>query len=306
MLGLFVTGGATCAKRRPLQNEFLPPVVFETTPSLAELTERVNQSLQIQRLGSNTLTISSPEISTKLSGTFTWERPHKFTLEAFPGTRALGVVLAAGSNEEMFWMQTQFPPPPTIYYARHDDFEGMSGPRMVLPVSPLWLREALGVVEIDPQGIHEQPQVRSDGKLELASYIPAPRGAYRRVLVMAPATATVEQTKLYDHTGKLVAIAQQSDHSYYAAIDFSLPHNVIVQLHPDSGPPMSFTIEVGRYMLNEDASSAQFSPPDASGLSTVNLAEINAGQPNASAMRPNYRTAAEPTGSLDSLRGTWR
>jgi hypothetical protein len=302
---LFVTSGATCAKRRPLKNEFLPPVVFESTPTLQELAEQVNHSLQIQRLGSNTLTISSPEITTKLSGTFTWERPHNFTLEAYPGTRAFGVVLAAGSNPDMFWLQTQYPSPPTIYFARHNDFEGMPGPRMVLPVSPLWLREALGVVEFDPQGVHEQPRLRADGKLEVASYIPAPRGAYKRVLVMSPKTATIEQTRLHDHTGKLVAIAQQSDHQYYSAIDWSLPHNVIVQLHPDSGPSMSFTIEVGRFMLNADASSAQFSPPDATGLSTVNLAEIN-GQPAAVATRPNYRTANTPLGTWDGTRGNFR
>ncbi len=216
----------------------------------------------------------------------------------------------------MFWLQTQFPSPPTLYTARYDEFESQPGPRQILPVSPIWLREALGVVELDPQGLHEQPTVRADGKLEVVSYIPSPRGASRRVLVIAPSTATIEQVGLYDHTNKLAAIAKLSDHQHYSEIDFNLPHHVIVQLYPDSGPAMSFDIEVGFYMLNANAANnaQQFVPPDATGLTRVDLTRAN-GLPAESASRPNYsqpgssqpgysRTALAPKGPLDQYRGT--
>ena len=272
--------------------------------------EHVNHSLRIDRLGSNTLTISSPDIMTKLTGSFTWERWHNFTLEAYPaGARFAGLAMAAGSNSDMFWLQTQFPSPPTIYLARYDEFESQLGPRMVLPVSPIWLREALGVVELDPNGLHEQPSVRADGKLEIVSYIPSPRGAYRRVLVMAPTTATIEQVSLYDHTNKLAAIANLSDHQYYAEIDWSLPHHVIVQLHPDSGPAMSFDIEVGFYLLNDNAANnpQQFVPPDDAGLVRVDLTRLNGMQTEAAA-KPSYsRTAAGASpNQLDGYRGVLR
>ncbi|MEO8272169.1 MAG: hypothetical protein ABI557_20835, partial [Aureliella sp.] len=64
---VFVSGGATCARKRMIP-EFAPPVVFRATPSLAELTERINHSLAVQQLESNSMTITSPEMSAKLAG----------------------------------------------------------------------------------------------------------------------------------------------------------------------------------------------------------------------------------------------
>lgn len=299
----FVAGGATCARRQTLRDEFRPPVVFQQVPTLQQIAEQVNHSLAIQQLESNTLSITSPDISAKLSGSIRWERPYNFKLEAYPGARILGVALSAGSNEEMFWLQTQVPSPPTIYYARHDEFERESGPRRILPVSPLWLREALGVVEFDPNGQHEEPLLRSDGQLQVVSYIPSPRGAYKRVLVMDSTTGTISQSMLYNHLGKLVAIAQQEDHQYYGEIAWSLPHRVSIQLHPDDGPPMAFSIDVGFYMINEaaDADATAFAPPDPTGISTVNLVQMNH-QQNAVPTPPIY-TRVENTPQQSLLSG---
>jgi len=295
----FVSGGATCPKRGSLRDEFRPPVVWTETPTLQQVVDRVNRSLAIEQLASNTLSVTSPEYSGKLTGKFQWERPHKFTFEAYI-MKAFGVNLAAGSNEQMFWLQSSSPP--TVYFARHDEFESQLGTRFVLPVSPLWLREALGVVELDPAGKHEEPTVRADGKVEVVSYIPSPRGAYRRVLTLSPTLGTIEQTRLYDVTGKLVAMAQQSDHEYFSDIDYSLPHNVIVQLYPDEGPALSFTIDVGFPLRNQPPNTDPdaFKPPDPTGLSTVNLVQYNRSQAAVEPTPPTY-TPTEPTGSQSSL-----
>ena len=292
---LLVCGGASCVKREPLV-EFNPPVVFEAPPTLEEVIAKVNRSLSIQRFESNTVSISSPEIITRLTGNLKWERPYSFKLEAYPGTRLMGLALAAGSNADMFWLQTRVPPPPTLYYARYDEFERQSGPRRILPVSPLWIREALGVVEMDPAGRHEGPTMRSDGKMEVVSYIPSPRGDYRRVLVMDPKTATIEQTLLYNHESKLVAYAQQSRHEYYSGIDWSLPRKVDIQLRPDEGPAIAFTIEIGFYMLNDASASDRtaFVPPDPTGISTVDLVRANASMQGAPMAPPAYRPNQAP------------
>lgn len=295
----FVSGGATCPKRGALRDEFRPPVVWTETPTLQQVVDRVNRSLAIEQLASNTLSVTSPEYPGKLTGKFQWERPHKFTFEAYI-MKAFGVNLAAGSNEQMFWLQSSSPP--TVYFARHDEFESQLGTRFVLPVSPLWLREALGVVELDPTGQHEEPTVRADGKVEVVSYIPSPRGAYRRVLTLSPTLGTIEQTRLYDVTGKLVAMAQQSDHEYFSDIDYSLPHNVIVQLYADEGPALSFTIDVGFPLRNQPPNTDPdaFKPPDPTGLSTVNLVQYNRSQAAVQPTPPTY-TPTEPTGSQSSL-----
>ena len=286
----FVSGGATCAKRRP-GSDFRLPVVFAETPTLQQLIDHTNQSLAIQRIESNNLTISSPGLTGKLNGNLQWERPHNFSLQAYMGSRVLGTVLAAGSNRDMFWLQSQMPPPPTLYYARHDDFESQLGPRHILPVSPLWLREALGIVEFDPSFEHEGPLVRSDNRLEVRSLIPSPRGPYHRVVVFAPRTLAVEETRLYDQSLKLVANAQQSEHDPRQS---GLPHKVIVELIPDDGNTLSFTIDVGFYLINEppNAQTTAFTMPDVTGLSTVDLVQANSqlGQPTIT-VPPVYRSS---------------
>ncbi len=167
------------------------------------------------------------------------------------------------------------------------------------------MREALGIVEFDPNFEHEGPLVRTDGKLEVRSLIPSPRGAYRRVVVFAPSTGAIEETVLYDQSGKLVARAQQSEHEYYSAIKSSLPHRVIVQLQPDEGPTMSFTIEVGNAFLLNQPSNPQttaFTLPDMTGLMTRDLVQANAelGQPTV--VPPVYRSS-NANGSQLGLEG---
>jgi hypothetical protein len=303
----FVSGGATCARRRPLSEVPLPPVVFQVTPTLQQLIDHTNQSLAIQRIESNSLSITSPGLTGKLSGNLQWERPHNFHLQAYMGSQALGTVLAAGSNRDMFWLQSQMPPPPTLYFARHDDFESQSGPRNILPVSPLWLREALGIIEFDPGFEHEGPHVRSDNKLEVKSLIPSPRGPYVRVVVFAPNTLAIEETRLYDQSMKMVARAQQSDHEYFSTIRANLPHKVIVELIPDDGETLSFSIDVGFYLLNQvsNARTTAFTLPDATGLSQVDLVQLNAqiGQA-AVTVPPVYRSsnAANYSSSLEGYR----
>lgn len=302
----FVAGGATCARRQTIRNEFLPPVVFEQAPSLEQIAERVNHSRAIIQLESATLTISSPEMSINLRGELAWERspetaagkvPDNFSLKGYAASQMFGTPLAAGSNADMFWMQMQVPgTPPTIYFANHREFDNQIGPRHILPVSPLWLSQALGVIDFDPNGQHEAPQQRADGKLEITSYIPSPRGIYRRSLVMDPRTGVIEQTILRNPDSKMVAIALQSDHQYYSAVDWNLPHKVDIQMQPDDGPPLAFTIEVGFYNMNSPAKTDPnaFAPPDPTGLVMENLVEINAGQAAASKL-PNYTKAVSNT-----------
>lgn len=274
---LFISGGATCNRQRSAIPEFNPPPIFtQGTPTLPELVHQVNRSMSIRSLSSNSLTIDSPELAYRLSGNFSWQRPHNLRLETKLFSSALGTPLAAGSNAEMFWLVSQRPSP-TIYYASHNEFEGQQGPRHVLPVSPLWLREALGIVELDPNGRHEPPVKRPDGKLQVVSYVTSPRGDYKRVMVMAATTGTIEETLLYDQSGKLIASAQMSDHEYYSAIDWSLPHKVQIQLQPDVGEPLTFTMEVGFYTLNEGKEqSGVYEFPDTTGLSEVDLVQANA------------------------------
>ncbi|MFO0939135.1 MAG: hypothetical protein U0930_00055 [Pirellulales bacterium] len=270
-----VCGGATCARKRTGLPEFNPPPVFtEGTPSLDQVMAQTNRSLAIKSLSSNSLTIKSPELAYPLSGHFRWERPDKLRLETKLVTSALGVPLAAGSNSDLFWLQTSRPTP-TIFYARHNEFENQLGGRHVLPVSPLWLREAFGIIELDPQMVHEGPTTMPDGKLEVVTQIPTARGNYKRTIIMAPTTGTIEETRLNDPNGKLVAQARLLQHQFYSGINWSLPHQVQISLLPDVGEPITFSLDVGYYQYNEAMSPKSFVFPDTTGLTSVDLVRLN-------------------------------
>jgi hypothetical protein len=255
-------------------------VVFEETPTLAQLMDQFNRTAAIERLSCSTVSMTSPESSAELSGNLSWHRPADFRLQAYMGaTRMLGDALDAGSNADAFWLLTKIPGEPhTLYYARHDQFEAQLGPRRILPLSPLWIREALGIIDFDPAGQHEGPLTRPDGKLEVRSLIPTPRGAYQRIVIVEPTRATVQQLVLMDPSGRMVASAQQSEHQYYSAVDVSLPHRVDLQLQPNDGPVLAFTLRIGFYTLNEVTGdeSLRYVMPDPTGLSVVDLVRANA------------------------------
>ncbi len=287
----FVAGGATCARRQVIP-EFAPPIVFKDPPSLDQLMKQINRNLGVQRLESNTMTITSPMVMTKLSGSIAWERPHNFSLEAYPGTKLLGLAFAAGSNSNEFWLLQQMPAPPTLYFASHNEFNASQEPRTILPVSPLWLREALGVVELDPAMQHNGPTMRPDGKVQIETLIPGqqdgePFVQYRRILVIDWQHSTIVENRLYDQVGNMVAIAQMSNHTLYSAINASLPHTINIQLMPAGGEPLAFKVEVEFFMLNQGASTDPhaFKRPDATGLATRNIVQITA-------LPPAYTQAA--------------
>jgi hypothetical protein len=304
LTSLFPCGGATCARRKTI-SEFTPPVVFQEKPSLEQLITQINRNQAIERLSSTSVTLSSPDATGSLTGNLSWRRPMDLRLQAYPGTRLLGNAIDAGSNADAFWLQTQMGGPPTLYYARHDQFEMQLGPRRVLPVSPLWIREALGIVEFDPDLPHEGPIARADGNVEIRSLIPSPRGDYRRVVVVEPTRATLRELWLYDPWGRMVARASQSEHQYYSAIDANLPHRVDLQLQPNEGPVMSLTIRVYSYAINQPSGdeTLRYVMPDPTGISVVDLVQANsAGQaapPPPAALPPH--TASVP-GTLFNYR----
>lgn len=279
LLVIFPCGGATCARRRPVA-EFTPPIVFEEKPTLDQLLEKLNRTAAIERLNCGTVTLSSPESSTELSGNLSWHRPSNFRLQAYPGaTRMLGDALDAGSNDEAFWLLTKVPGQPhMLYYAQHEQFDSQTGPRRILPVSPLWIREALGVIEFDPAWQHDGPLERADGKVEIRSLIPSPRGTYQRIVIVEPTRATVQQLVLLDPDGKMVASAQQSEHQFYPSVDAALPHRVDLQLQPNEGDVMAFTLRIGFYTLNQVVGdeALRYVMPNASGLQVVDLVQANA------------------------------
>ena len=292
---LFCCTGATCIPKRSL-NEFQPPIIFEQPPSLPELAEVINRTSKLQQLQTNAITVRMPDLPA-LSATLDYQREKNFRMKGGV-SRLTGVDFDIGSNDDIFWMSSRHDLQPTLYFAYHNQFESQLN-RQVLPVSPLWLVEAMGIVSLDPSLVTEPPQVGPDGLLRVNSIVPSPVGPYQRTMHVDAKEGTIRQIMLRDPTGRLLANAVLSNHQYYSGIETSLPHNSKIELLPVGSAPLTMQVEVGFYRINDDVQQdpAKFANPAINGFQVVDLANLNAGQ-NAAPTAPGYR-AAEASPAAD-------
>ncbi|GAB5405820.1 MAG: hypothetical protein Aurels2KO_40510 [Aureliella sp.] len=283
--------GATCVPRSNPADLYAPKVVFEEPPTLNALMDQVNHTTAINVIESNSLKVSSPEIQFRLNGAMTWERHMKFHFEARPpGGNMLPAVIAAGSDDQNFWAKFTFPNR-LLVHARYDEFESQLGERKILPVSPIWIREALGIIEFDPRYAHSGPNPMADGKVVIETQIPSSRGGYLRKVVLDPRLATIHQTMLYEvKSGRMIANAHMSKHQLYGEFDGTLPHKIDVTITPSGSPPLIFGVEVGNYLINQPTVGGEerFAIPDSTGIQTFDLTQLNSGGPTVPTSTPTY------------------
>jgi len=285
---LFVTSGATCIPKRGI-NEFQPPTLFQTPPDINQLAEAVNRTRAVQQLQSNAVTVRIPDVPT-LSARIVWERPRRFRMTGGL-SRMTGTDFDLGSNDEMFWMATRHGPQPTLHYARHDQFESQID-RQILPVSPEWIIEAMGIVDLDPSTIIGSPHPQADGLIEIESAIGSPIGQYRRTIHVDPKYGLVKKVLLRDPSGRLLGSSILSNHQYYQMIQTSLPHKAQIHLIPSGGPPMSLEVNIGFYTVNDNQGqdAERFTIPQPAGYTLIDLIQVNNGQ-SAPARAPQYQVA---------------
>ncbi len=288
LFSLFTTTGATCIPKRSL-NEFAPPVIFSNTPDVAQISEVLNRTRAIQQLQSNAVSIRIPDLP-KLNAKMVWERPRRFRMTGGLSSMT-GTDFDLGSNDEIFWMATRHGPQPSLHFARHDQF-ALQMERQVLPVSPDWLVEALGVIELDPSTVIGTPYVQAQGLLEIESTVASPIGLYRRTIQVDPKSAVVRRVLLRDPSGRLLATSLLSDHKSYPTYQVTLPHTVQAQLIPAGGPPIDLTLNIGYYTINDNQGQDpnRWTPPNAAGYQLIDLVGQNVGNLNA-VRPPEYQPA---------------
>ena len=220
-------------------------------PTLEQIAAAVNRTANVYQLSSNAASVdvtSMPGVP-KLNATLSLQRPQRFRLRASLPI-VLGAGLDMGSNDELFWFEVPEGMSKVLYYARHDQYRQQLN-RAILPVDPTWVMDALGLVQIDPASVVAGPVKRSDGKLEIRSTLTMPDGMYQRVLFIQPDAGYVTDQFLYAPSGNLIAQCAATNHVYYEQVQCALPHQVELNLAPAVGPPLSMTIEVGTYVVNQ-------------------------------------------------------
>jgi len=288
-----VAGGATCLPRRSIP-DFQPKPLFTTPPTLNQLTEAINRSRNVQSLQSNSVTVNVNNERT-INTNVTWAREKRFRMTASVAGVA-GVDI--GSNDDEFWMTIRAGLTKDMFYARHIEFDSQPD-RTVLPVSPVWLIQAMGVCDIDMNKV-AAPVSRADGMVELTTSEPSPIGTFTRTLVVDPKFGYSRQVFLRDPSGRLVANATQSKHEYYSSIQSCLPHLVKVQLMPARSDVLELEISIASYVINSLAADnmTQFQLPSTNGYKVLNLGQIGP-----QAVTPQQVAPPQPNYPQNSFRG---
>lgn len=268
LLTLVVAGGSSCPLRREIANP--APVAFTQPPTLPDIIAAVNaNSDPVRQLQSESATLAAAGMPI-LRANVAAERPRRFRLTASL-TAFTGPELDLGSNDHVLWFWTKYLEPPGVYFATHQQFRHTAA-RRLLPIEPSWIIDALGLVRLDPAGVHQGPLDAGDGRVEVRTLLPRMEGQFTRRLIVDARYGWVVEQQLYDPQGQLVASATASKHRFYPAEGVSLPHHLEVQL---PSAQLAFSLDVSRYLINRlHAPSEQiWEMPQYEGYPQVNLAQ---------------------------------
>ena len=272
---VMLTGGATCNRRVASPFPPPPPVAISAAPTLPEITTAINRSQNVRELSCNNAAIeitSMPSLP-KLSATMHARRDRDLRLRA-KVPLVLGSGIDIGSNRDQFWFEVPEGVRKVMYHARHDQYAATPA-RQILPVDPTWFIDAIGLTEIDPATVIAGPLRRSDGAIEIHTTMPDQPGL--RIAYIDPAAGYVTDQFIYDGQNRLIARSTASEAVYYPTGDSGvvLPHQVELALAPESGPPLTMTIKVGSYSVNQLLSGEQdlFDMPASS--NAINLAAFS-------------------------------
>lgn len=223
-----------------------PPQVFQAAPSREDLISAINANTQrvhtLQASGSLSIP-KLPSLSTEIA----FERPRNLRFRA--GTRLLGPEIDLGTNDQLFWFWANQDPAKGLYFATHEQFAA-SRVRQLVPVEPEWLKEALGLVELDPQGQIEGP-IPAGERVQLRVRQQTGAGEVTKILVVDPKRGTVVEQQLYDPRGQLLGTAKASEHEFHQLDGVTLPHKIDVEI-PQAG--LKFQLVMDQQVINRPIS----------------------------------------------------
>lgn len=222
-----------------------PPIAFSALPSPEEAVVAVNANTQrVQSLQTQGATVSIPG-APSIGAEIQVERPRKLRFRA--GTQLLGPELDLGANDELFWLWAARMPGSAVYFARHDQFAA-SRARQMLAIEPVWLIEALGLVEIDPASVVEGPHADGKDRVKLKTTLTSSGMPYTRLLILHSKYAWVLEQYIYDEREQLIASSRASGHEFYSLDGVSLPKRIEVNMPLGQ---MRFQLDVTRWGVNQ-------------------------------------------------------
>ena len=247
---LVASGGAGCPQMVRRYTAPMPPVL-PPSPSLEQVIQVVNDnSRQIYSFSTNKATLSVPGAPT-LRANLAMQRPRYFRLRAESLIR--GPELDVGSNEELFWFWVRQSPDPSVFYCRHNEFAS-SRARQMIPISPAWLVEAMGLVELDPALPHQGPFPRPDGRLEIHTIVETAAGPSKKVTIIDQDYGWVLAQHLYDQHDRLIVSLTAAEHRRDPVSGLTMPKKVSINCPRND---FQMDVDLGGVEINNLASGRQ-------------------------------------------------
>ncbi len=278
-----------------------PPQVFQAQPTREELIAKINDNTsRVQTLqSSGSLSIPKlPSLSTEVA----FERPRNLRFKA--GTRFTGPEIDLGSNNELFWFWANQDPSKALYFARHEQFAA-SRAHQAIPVEPSWLKEAIGLIELDPSGPIEGPIPAGD-KVQLRVRQQTGAGEFTKILLMDAKKGVVVEQQLYDPKGQLLGTAKASEHEFHQLDGVTLPHKIDIDI-PQAR--LQFQLVLDQHVINRPISGDNpFDLPTAqlAGARPIDIADPSFVPANSQPTTPTGappRTSAIPASTPGNIRG---
>ena len=247
-----------------------PPQIFQAQPTREELIAKINDNANRVNTLQSSGSLSIPKLPS-LSTEVAFERPRNLRFKA--GTRLLGPELDLGSNNELFWFWANQDPSKALYFARHEQF-ATSRARQVIPVEPSWLKEAIGLMELDPNGPIEGPIPAGD-KMQLRVRQQTGAGEVTKILVIDAKKGVVVEQQLYDPRGQLLGSAKASEHEFHQLDGVTLPHKIDIEV-PQAH--LQFQLVLDQHVINRPISGGNtFELPTAqlSSARPIDIADPN-------------------------------
>ncbi len=261
--------GASCPQIIQRYQQPLPRAL-PASPTLRQVMDVINaNSARVQSFSASRGAIAIAGFPA-LRANLAFQREKNFRLRG--ETSITGPEVDLGSNNDEFWFWIRRAQPPALYYCRHDRY-ATSNARQILPVNPIWLIEALGVVTFDPTWTHVGPASVGSGRIEIRSTQPPSMSLepLTRILVIDETRATVLEQHLYDYRGARLATAKLSKHQHDQASGVTMPRSVEIDW---PATQFKITIELTELQINQPFGDPRqlFSRPQYASYHDIDLA----------------------------------
>lgn len=243
------------------------PRVLPEQPTFSQVASVVNaNSDRVQSILAPSATVrmtGSPGLRAQIA----FHRPRQFRMVA----NLLGPQVDIGSNDEQFWLWTK--QDNRVLYCSHEQFAS-SAARQWIPVDPMWLPEAFGLVRFSPNEQHTEPAPMPGGRLRIDTTRTELGETTRRVAIIHAASGWVLEQYLYNESGTLLASAVSSGHTVDGITGATLPNQVEITW-PTIG--MSLHVELGNVQINNSSTGSpdRYAMPQYGGAKYVDLSDPN-------------------------------